>query len=118
MPFGPVVFNQLASVWVAPATPSGGAATTTNIPCQLYLNPLSERLYDAAIANPWSMTIVLKVAVGAVAFKRANIWECPQGSGLYYYTVFCETFFRSFGSQFDGWLVFQCNANGSIPRTY
>jgi len=114
----PPVYPSYMDRWITPRTPLSGAADITAIPCQKYVTPYVQQTYVTFAVNGFYLTTLIKTPPGIYVFNRGDILEVTSKPGEYYLVCYKEDFYLQFASWFEGLLVFQCNANGSTPRTY
>lgn len=114
----PPVYNLLANRWITPRTPLSGAPDATNIPVQKYITPYVMQTFITFSVSGFFLTTIIKNAPGVIAWNRSDIIEIASDAGKYFLVCYKEDFYQGFASHFEGLLVFQCNANGSTPRTY
>lgn len=120
MSFPLPTFPLLGSWWQTPHLPSGGAADMAAIPCQLYISPHAQYQFvnfTAPFTNPYPMTVI-KTPNGANVFHRGDIIEPNTGDARYYRVGYVEIFYLGFPQVYEGLFVWQCNADGTVPRTY
>jgi hypothetical protein len=116
----PPTFNLLCNQWRFPKLPSTHAADVTNVPCQLYVSPYQSNIYVQGGAFPVYIYIptLVKVAVGGLTVTRRDILMPDNTVAEYYLVLYKEIYYKGFLSAFLGMTVWQCNADGSSPRTY
>ncbi len=115
----PPVYPMVGSWWKVGTLPSSGPAFLTNLPTQLYCSPWQQMLnLTGVIANPFIWSTLIKVPPFVNVYARGDIIKPDNSVALYYYVAYKEYFYKGFTSCFEGLVVFQCNANGTIPRTY
>ena len=113
-------FPLAASVWDPANLPVTNPPSQANMLCQLYVDAHAGEIfipvapYNASImATTW-----IKFPTGTHTWLRGGIIRVPQVAGFYYKIEYKEFFYLGFPQQYEGVLVTQCNANGTIPRTY
>src|SRR3982751_6528835 len=120
MSFPNPVFNLRGAVWATPNLPSGGPATFTGFFCALYTDPHAP--FQFVNVAPYNATLllthILKLPIGVRTWHRGDIVAPDFTTALYYKVEYKEFFYLGFPQQFEGLLITQCNANGTIPRTY
>ena len=113
-------FNLLGNWWQTPHLPSTGLPDIVNFKNALYLDPHAPLVFIpvAPYSSTLCLTIIIKVPAFTYTFHRGDILMPDNTVASYFKVEFAEVFFRGFPQQYEGVLVRQCNANGTIPRTY
>jgi len=113
-------FPLLARVWNPANLPVTNPPNFAGMHCQLYVDPHAVQflatvapLNASIVATTWA-----KFPVGSWVFLRGGILMIPELTGTYYKIQYKEIFYQGFPQQYEGVLVVQCDANGTIPRTY
>jgi len=113
-------FPLRADVWDPANLPVTNPPSFAGMFCQLYVDPHST-MFLATVA-PLNASIVAttwaKFPIGSWTFLRGGILRIPRLTGTYYKIQYREDFYLGFPQAYDGVLVVQCDANGTIPRTY
>lgn len=112
--WSPPVFNLSASAWTLPNTPASGLPDYVELPTQKYLHSraigidadYSESLY-------WLPHIIMRFPAGTVAAELSHVFECPEGSGLYYRASFREIMHEGFPNEYHAVYVCQANSTGA-----
>ena len=121
MSFPTPVFPLLGDIWTFPAKPSGGGATVTNVPFQLYVSPhdLSAYVIPAALGIATDWLCLIKTPESAHIFTRGDVIAPDNTVAEHYIVAWREHYYKGFIDQaFMGLMCVQCNANGTFPRTY
>jgi hypothetical protein len=122
MSFPIPTFPLVGDVWTFPAKPSGGAASVTNIPFQLYVSSheLGAYLILATLGLSADWYVQIKTGEGGgYTFNRGDVIQPDNTIAEYYLHVWREHYYKGFPSQaYLGLMCVQCNANGTFPRTY
>lgn len=116
----PPVYPLLSDIWQSGHLPSGGPADLFNVPSQLYISPQCPQLIFTQSGLPGAgvFSTLGKFAPGLVTFARGDIVQFDNTVAEYHVVKYKEIFYKGFVSSFEGVVVFQCNANGTVPRTY
>ncbi len=120
MSFPLPVFNLRGAVWFTPNKPSLGPANFTGFFCAQYTDPHAALTFInvAPYNTTLSLTTILRVPIGFRVWSRGDIVAPDYLTPNYFKVEYKELFFLGFPQQFEGLLLTQCNANGTIPRTY
>lgn len=113
-------FPLRADVWDPAALPTTNPPSFAGMFCQLYVDPHADMIYipvapynGSILATTW-----IKFPIGSWVFKRGGIIQCPRLTGTYFKIQYKEFFYLGFPQAYEGVLVVQCDANGTVPRTY
>jgi len=113
-------FPLFASVWDPAALPVTNPPSAIGLHCQLYVDVHADMIYIPVA--PYNLSLLattwIKFPTGSHTFLRGGIIKCPEAIPLYYKIEYKEYFYLGFPQQYEGVLVSQCNANGTVPRTY
>lgn len=121
MAFTLPTFNLAVDVWLPPNKPSLGAADITGLPCQLYTDSriLGIEQYPAyAGIEVYVPPIVLRTPKAGPIQNRRTIVNDGPGSTNYYLVSYIQDTHVGFPNQYTEAIMYQCNANGTVPATY
>jgi hypothetical protein len=113
-------FPLFASVWDPAALPTTNPPSAIGLACQLYVDPHADMIFIPVA--PYSSSILattwIKFPGELHTMLRGGIIRCPEALGYYYKIMYKEFFYLGFPQSYLGVLVVQCDANGTVPRTY
>lgn len=118
MAYPVTVYPLVGSVWKTPLKPSANPFSFTNVAFQLYVDPHWTFPVPTAGALINYVPVMIKTPPTLHVYNRNDIIQPDTGVAEYYLVGAAEHIFKGFPQAFDALYCFQCNANGTVPRTY